>query len=113
MIALSGQLIHTALPAIIAVVVVWLGRHSQKQFTIGSIAVLIIAIAVSLYKPNIVVYRGPEWVSGYSTWATAVATLYAIAQIAIWRGFAKPSWLALLTTLIPVLAIGSMGGWQS
>jgi hypothetical protein len=111
---LSGLLLDTALPAVIAAVVVLLGRRSQTQFTIGCVIALVVAMLASLYSPHVVtVYHGPDVAAGYSTWATAIATLYAVAQVAIWRGFAKPGWLALLATVLPALAIGSMGAWQT
>jgi drug/metabolite transporter (DMT)-like permease len=107
-------LIHTIIPAAIAVAVVLLGRKSQKQFALGAAAIFLAAVAASLYSPNVViVYKGPEWASGYSTWATAICSLFAIALIAIWRGFGKPAWGALAATLLSSLVISSMGYWQA
>ena len=96
----------------IAILVVWLGRRSHREFAIGSSVLLALAVAFSVYQPNVVTeYRGPLWASGYATWAIAISTLACIALVATWRNLNKPGIGALLVSLILSLLIGGMGLW--
>lgn len=96
----------------IAVVVVLLGRASHRNFAIGSSILLMAAVALSLYRPNVVYeYRGPLWASGYATWAIAFSTLSCIALVATWRNFNKPGVGALLAALAVSILVGGMGLW--
>ena len=96
----------------IAMLVVWLGRRSHREFAIGSSVLLVLAVALSLYRPNVITeYRGPLWASGYATWAIALSTLASIALVSTWRNFKIPGVGALLVALIVSLLLGRMGLW--
>ena len=96
----------------VAILVVWLGRRSHREFAIGSSVLLVLAVAFSVYRPNVITeYRGPLWASGYATWAIAFSTLACIALVSTWRNLTKPGVGALLVALIVSLLVGGMGLW--
>jgi hypothetical protein len=96
----------------LAIIIVWLGRGSNRNFAIGSSFVLAAAVALSLYRPSVVYeYRGPLWASGYATYAVAVSTVSCIALVATWRSFNKPGIGALSAANLVAFAIGGMGLW--
>jgi hypothetical protein len=96
----------------VAILIVWLGRRSHREFAIGSSVLLLIAIVLSVYRPNVITeYRGPLWASGYATWAIAFSTLWCIALVATWRNFNKPGVGALFTALIVSFLAAGMGLW--
>ena len=97
--------------AIVAAVVL-LGRRSQKQFALGCGLIFLAAFSISIFCPVAMYSGGSFWGEGYSTEFPVIASLYVIAQVAIWRGFAKPGWLALFLTLPLAFVLTAMGYWK-
>ena len=109
---LSRVLIATAISVLITAAVVMLGRKPQKQFAFGCGMLFSIAFGISVVYPVTLYSGGSFWGEGYSTAFPAVSALYAIAQIAIWRGFTKPGWLSFCATLPFAIVLACMGFWE-
>ena len=102
-----------AATSVIVGIAVLLARKSQKQFAVGSLLVFLAAFGFAIFYPVEIYSSGQFWMDGYTTLFLAIATLYAIAQLAIWRGFSKPGWLSFFCTLPLSLLVASAGFWSS
>jgi hypothetical protein len=109
---LTRVLIAFGISVVLTVAIVLLAQRSQRQFAIGTAATFFSMFGISLSYPSVISSSGPFWAEGYTTAFPAVTALYAIAQIAIWRGFSKPRWLAFFCTLVPATLISMMGFWE-
>jgi hypothetical protein len=110
---LSRILLPSLISIVLVAAVVLLGRRPQKQFAWGSVVIFLAALIHSIAFPSLTTSSGGFWSEGYTTAFATVAALYAIAQVAIWRGFSRPGWLALLLTLPFAIFLASMGLWEA
>ena len=106
-----------AFPILIALVLsgisTFLARRTDKQFAVGSIALFLAGVLVSISQPNIFVHgEAVLWQGAYSTTFPLLSALYTTSHASIWRSLKRPGWLAFLSALPAAWFFASVGFWE-